>query len=280
MKKILYVLLSIFVISRVTTAQTFDLQFVVEKNGGVVSGDFDVRIQIKSNGSFFGMGTSNLVFSYNTAALSNPLLLSAHNFDGFIPPSTYYQTITTTQPFGDVVSVNIVLSSGVGTGQIVQSTWMDVATIHFEITDPTMTTMIAWRTITPNRTNVFDDHSVEITANSLSGINIVLPVDLPKTDEIPSEFYISQNYPNPFNPITQIDIGIPKNGEMDIVTLEIFNVLGKKVRTLFEGYFNPGIHQITWDGTNNTGKKMSGGIYFYYLKSKQFTRIKKMILMK
>lgn len=280
MQKILYILLTILVVSGTTTAQTFDLQFVVEKNDGVVNGDFDVRIQIKSNVSTFLMGTSNMVFSYNVSALNNPALLTAHSFDGFIAPSTFYQAITTTQPFANVVSVNIVLSSGVGTGQMVQSTWMDVATIHFGIIDPQLNTAIIWRTITPNRTNVFDDQSVEISANNLSGLNITLPVDKPEPNEIPSEFYISQNYPNPFNPTTQIDIGIPAKVNNDIITIDIFDLLGKKIKTLFNGYLNPGIHHVIWDGRNESGNKMSGGIYFYYLKNKQFRQIKKMILMK
>jgi len=56
--------------------------------------------------------------------------------------------------------------------------------------------------------------------------------------------------------------------------------MGQKVKMLFKGNLDPGMHTITWDGSDNSGHLLSGGTYFYYLKSKKYHQIKKMILMK
>ena len=198
----------------------------------------------------------------------------------FIPPNTFYQTIATTQPFSELVSVNIVLNSGAGTGQIVQNTWMDVATIHFEIVDPQLSSGIEWRTITPNRTNVFDDQNVEISANNLSGLNFVLPIEDSNNNNIPSQFFISQNYPNPFNPETKIRVGIPDEKDIGEISIKVYDIMGQKVKTLYQGHLEPGMHTIKWDGSDASGKRVSGGTYFYYLKSNKFHQIKKMVFLK
>ena len=63
----------------------------------------------------------------------------------------------------------------------------------------------------------------------------------PLGSEIPKDFYLAQNYPNPFNPSTTIQFGVPRASE---VTIEIYNVLGRKVATLIEGNLVPGVHNV------------------------------------
>jgi hypothetical protein len=80
---------------------------------------------------------------------------------------------------------------------------------------------------------------------------------------IPTEFALKQNYPNPFNPITTIRFDLPRAG---FVTLEIFNTLGQKVRTLMlNDLFDAGYHQSIWDGQNNSGQRVSSGLYLIRL---------------
>ncbi|APF20287.1 Sulphatase-modifying factor protein [Caldithrix abyssi DSM 13497] len=94
---------------------------------------------------------------------------------------------------------------------------------------------------------------------------------------IPKKFMVYQNYPNPFNPTTEIRYDLPESGK---VKIEIYNILGEKIRTLFSGYQEAGIHKIKWDGKNAMGHPMSSGIYFYIVNKGMKRFVKKMILMK
>ncbi len=93
-----------------------------------------------------------------------------------------------------------------------------------------------------------------------------------KNSNIIKAYLLYQNYPNPFNPITNIEYQIPKAG---LVTINIYNVVGQKVRTLINKYQNNGRYTLKFNAGN-----LSSGIYFYQLKSNQFTDVKKLILMK
>ncbi len=71
-----------------------------------------------------------------------------------------------------------------------------------------------------------------------------------------------QNYPNPFNPSTRIEFYLPYDTKLDVV---IFDMLGRKVRTLETGTLPAGLNSTSWDGKNNYGKAVASGIYFYRL---------------
>jgi subtilisin family serine protease len=77
---------------------------------------------------------------------------------------------------------------------------------------------------------------------------------------IASLFSLKQNYPNPFNSQTFIDVEL---AEPAVVTIEIFNVLGQKVRTLFHGMLPAGSHSREWTGTSDQGKQVTSGVYIY-----------------
>ncbi len=94
---------------------------------------------------------------------------------------------------------------------------------------------------------------------------------------LPREFALYQNYPNPFNPSTTIAFDLPKQAN---VVIAIYNTLGQKVRTLVNGSFNPGHHEVVWDGRNDFGTPVSGGVYIYTIKAGDFTRSMKMTLVK
>jgi hypothetical protein len=149
--------------------QTFDLQFVEVLNNGV---NYDVKIQIKSNTSTFNIGTSNLVFTYNTSALSSPTLLAIHNFSG-----TNYGTMDltgTTQK-----SLNIYLNFG-AVGTAVELSFMDVATIRFTTTDPAGSSNLQWVTSGGAPTVVYkDDESTPVSVGTLSDLNTSpLPIQM------------------------------------------------------------------------------------------------------
>jgi len=88
---------------------------------------------------------------------------------------------------------------------------------------------------------------------------------------------LAGNYPNPFNPETTIAFSL---ADTEIVTIDIYNMKGQKVRTLVNDRFDSGRHSIVWNGTDDNGRYVASGIYFYRMKSGQYTSSKKMILMK
>ncbi len=93
----------------------------------------------------------------------------------------------------------------------------------------------------------------------------------------PRSFALFQNYPNPFNPTTKIDFALPRSGH---VTLEVFNVVGQRIRVLMDGDLPAGPHSIVWDGRETSGQMVGSGIYFYRLKSQNFSDIKRMVFLK
>ena len=98
------------------------------------------------------------------------------------------------------------------------------------------------------------------------------------TDEaLPVSYELFQNYPNPFNPSTIISYALPKASH---VTIKIYDMLGREIKTLVNSEQNAGILNIQWNGNNNFGTKVSTGAYIYMIKAGDFFQAKKMILLK
>jgi len=99
------------------------------------------------------------------------------------------------------------------------------------------------------------------------------------TDEnlIPLITKLNQNYPNPFNPTTTINYSLRENSK---VTLNIYNIKGQKVKQLVSDQLPAGQHSVVWNGKDENKKPVSSGIYFYKLKTGDFEKTRKMILMK
>ncbi len=87
-----------------------------------------------------------------------------------------------------------------------------------------------------------------------------------KDNTAPLEFSLSQNYPNPFNPVTSIKYSLKYDS---YVTIKIYNIIGQLVRILVDNLESKGYMEIIWDGTNEYGKQVSSGIYFYKLTARQ-----------
>ncbi|RKZ27184.1 hypothetical protein DRQ26_03425 [bacterium] len=95
---------------------------------------------------------------------------------------------------------------------------------------------------------------------------------------LPARFVLRQNYPNPFNSRTTISYKLPVKG---YVLLQIYNILGEKVRTLVAKDQPPGEYSVLWDGNSGLGESVGAGVYFYQLKvNSEFSQIKKLLLLK
>ncbi|MCK6621430.1 MAG: T9SS type A sorting domain-containing protein [Calditrichaceae bacterium] len=100
-------------------------------------------------------------------------------------------------------------------------------------------------------------------------------------DVVADQFKLLQNYPNPFNPVTTLQVYVPGNaGATSSVKVEIYNLLGQKVITLFDGNLAAGLHPLTWNGDSDRGAAVAGGIYFAILRAGTFQDHIKLALLK
>ncbi len=98
--------------------------------------------------------------------------------------------------------------------------------------------------------------------------------DQPETvpSGLPDGYTLEQNYPNPFNPVTEISFALPEAGK---VRLEVFNVVGRKVATLADGWYSAGHYSVVWDASMH-----ASGVYLYRLEVDRYSQTRKMILLK
>jgi len=101
--------------------------------------------------------------------------------------------------------------------------------------------------------------------------------DLIEASDVPKSFGLLQNYPNPFNLSTKIEFGLKNPG---FVSLNIYDVLGRKVRTLVSQDLPSGYKSVLWDGKDDKGLEVASGIYFYRIQAGDFAESKRMLLLK
>lgn len=118
-----------------------------------------------------------------------------------------------------------------------------------------------------------------IPQNNMTGVINNLPYDgtVPVGVEddpatIPANYSLSQNYPNPFNPVTTIQFSLPENSNIRLV---LYDILGREVKEIVKGEFEPGYHKVMLDASN-----LASGVYFYRLEAGKFVNAKKLMIMK
>jgi hypothetical protein len=94
---------------------------------------------------------------------------------------------------------------------------------------------------------------------------------------LPHRFSVSQNCPNPFNPVTTIEYSLPRRSQ---VSIEIFNMLGQRVRSLVNESKSAGSYRIEWNGCDDADKPVSTGVYLYRFQADDVVQTKKMLLLK
>jgi hypothetical protein len=176
--------------------------------------------------------------------------------------------------------------------QMVDSTLTHTFETHTPGEYPQMTFFLAFRkdtgVVSTNAETRFLTGSMLTTDHHLLSA-VITGVDEGSPQEVPGGFRLDQNYPNPFNPSTVIRFqvprqtdGAPPNDEggrgqasSKLVTLRIYDVLGREVATLVNERKEAGVHSVTWDATG-----VAGGIYFYRLQAGWFAAVKKMVVLK
>jgi hypothetical protein len=99
-----------------------------------------------------------------------------------------------------------------------------------------------------------------------------IPSDVTENLPVPAKFALLQNYPNPFNPVTTIQFDLPVSS---YINLDLYDILGNKVKTIATGNYSSGSHKVKLDASN-----LSSGVYFYRLETDGFSANKKLLLMK
>jgi hypothetical protein len=107
--------------------------------------------------------------------------------------------------------------------------------------------------------------------------NSSLSINEDIVDIAPSSFNLKQNYPNPFNPSTNIEFEMMVQSDIKI---EIFDVTGGYITTLYKGFAGPGVHKLTWNGINDKGQIISSGVYFYKMTADNFVQTRKLLFAK
>jgi hypothetical protein len=120
-------------------------------------------------------------------------------------------------------------------------------------------------------------HTSGVAALSPEGDVLARPASEFEAAGIPDKFSLGQNYPNPFNPTTKIEFSLPASCT---VTLEVYNMLGQRVRTLAYGQMEAGNHSVEWNSRDEYGSAVSSGVYFYRLTAGDYVESKKMLLLK
>jgi hypothetical protein len=97
----------------------------------------------------------------------------------------------------------------------------------------------------------------------------------------PERFFLEQNFPNPFNPETEIRYRVAEAGK---IRLTVHDLLGRPVRTLADGFSRAGVHSAKWDGLDESGRPLPGGLYLYRIQAESTGKIliesRKMLLLK
>ena len=117
----------------------------------------------------------------------------------------------------------------------------------------------------------------QIVADVVSWMQNDIKSDITEVDEVPTVNSLSQNFPNPFNPTTTIKFGLRAKGH---VSIKIYDVAGRLVRTLVNDVREAGHYNVTWNGENNHGNKVASGVYFFKMNTADYEKTNKMVLMR
>lgn len=232
------------------------------------------RIQKENHGGFIYI--AGRPYRFNNTAMYQDYNYMINNWLNF-------SSLTLQSPNGGEVWV---------VGETEEITWTDVNVYDVKI-ELSVDNGTSWSTITestPNTgtyswivesqdssdqcliriTNV-DDGNVLDVSDDVFTIDMITGVE-ELEEGIPSEFDLSQNYPNPFNPITLIKYQVP---EASLVSIIIYDVIGREIATLINEVKQPGVYQVSFNGEN-----LASGVYFYKMIAGEFSSVKKMNFLK
>jgi len=246
----------------VVTAQYMVLHDVQGSAGGTAGGSHNVWFTVGETQIHYKTGPDNTVLPgfWQIASLSSSVDVAIASFSGCLSHGAVELTWTASAA-GSFDGFNVYRGEGESTDrfEILNDRPFGSAGTNIYLDESAL----------PGRTYTYQIGGVQGEREFLS---FTLSVSIP---EIPLTLY--QNYPNPFNPATSISFYLPGPGR---VRLEIFDVQGKRIRTLADRRFSAGRHALGWDGMNEAGGRVSSGVYLYRLVSGKSTLTRKLVMMR
>ena len=178
---------------------------------------------------------------------------------------------------------------GVATPIHALDTWVFFMTIYANVAGET----VRFRAFVPGEGIVLEiDEEIVLQPNEVYG-EPIFPFELhaspgehplpvmsaisARSVDIPAGFLLEQGYPNPFNPSTLIGYALPVEGTVEMA---VYDLLGKRVRTLVAERRSAGHWHTVWDGRDSRGVPVASGIYFYTMESGRFRATRKLLLLK
>ena len=232
-------------------------------------------------------GSSNVVVD---AADANPGHISG-------VPATWNAEVLAFRRLIDVFEVYL------NSGTTYQSTLTNVgggADLAFEAHAPSNTWVATWTpelavnagtgganeasSFVPSETGwyVFTVHkagSADVPVDAVYNFSVTIStVAVDDAAPVPEMLALHQNEPNPFNPMTTIQYDVPRPGGE--VRIDVYDLSGKRVRSLVAGHQGAGYHTVIWDGRGDSGEALGSGVYFYRMKAGSVTRTEKMMMVK
>ena len=132
--------------------------------------------------------------------------------------------------------------------------------------------------VSPTTGWVLGDNGIILKTTDGGGKTIDSPTSVKnKNNTLAKKYSLLQNYPNPFNPSTTITYNLPEEGK---VTIKIYDIIGREIKTLADEVQSGGMHSVVWEGTNISGNEVASGLYFYNIRVGGTSITKKMILLK
>jgi hypothetical protein len=113
--------------------------------------------------------------------------------------------------------------------------------------------------------------------NKAQDLDTTVTFGTPEMMDIPLVSFLHDNYPNPFNPMTNFKYGVAMEGR---ISINVYDVRGRKVTTLLDEIIRPGTYTIVWDGTDSGGRRVSSGVYLARFKAADQTQVQRMTLVK
>jgi len=188
--------------------------------------------------------------------------------------------------YADNVAKKMLVSLGFRVDALLPPGSGSIAMLYFTCLESGSTTSVSVDTTTGILSNYYVQLGplfdfVRTYPRYLPGIITIEPSTAVVDDDfqagLPADYCIEQNAPNPFNPTTSISFALPERAQ---VVLEVYNILGERVRTLVNQSLPAGYHSVTFDGASDNAEKLASGIYLYVMRAGAFAQSRKMLLMK
>ena len=259
----------IFVVHFGLSTDYYPLQFesIVINNGNIGSvstgGGFDVLDNHPPHPFSLISPSDETVINITESSLGLNLIVQWEQATDMDNDTLYYYL--SLQPESNEFEIGLVLD---GTTAIIPYQTIYDTMFHYGLTEGT----ILWNVA------AFDQYDITWSYNGPWSLSIdVSTVSTDFNVSMPNNYALSQNYPNPFNPITQFNYDLP---EQSMVTIIVYDIKGREIRSLSQGLKQPGHYSVTWNALDNYGNPVSAGVYLYHIQTDNFSKSKKMILLK